>query len=87
MLEIDSDDRYQLRKAQMDANKKSLEAQKANQDLERLILDLEHKYGLIANGQNIDPGTATIYGSINNNKKGTGKELLESIVLEATSAQ
>ncbi len=87
MLEINADDRYQLRKVQMDVDKKSLEAQKANQELERLILELEHKYGLISNDQNIDPRTATIYGEINTNKKGTGKELLESIVLEATGAQ
>jgi len=86
MQEINSDDRYQLRKVQMDVDKKSLEAQKANQDLHRLILELEHKYGLIANGQNIDPRTAEIYGTINN-KKGTGKELLESIVFEATGTQ
>ena len=84
MNELDSNDRYHLKKVQMDVDRKTLEAQRAQQELDRLILDLEHKYELIGNEQNIDPRTATISDNIvNRNNKGNGKELLESIALEA----
>ena len=87
MNELDSNDRYNLKKVQMDVDRKNLEAQKAQQELDRLILDLEHKYELIGLEKNIEPRTATISdNSINRNNKGTGKELLESIALEASKA-
>ncbi|MQF98188.1 MAG: hypothetical protein FI729_01465 [SAR202 cluster bacterium] len=87
MNELDSNDRYHLKKAQMDVDRKNLEAQRAQQELDRLILDLEHKYELIGNEKNIEPRTATIAdNSINRNNKGNGKELLESIALEASKS-
>ena len=78
MSELHSEDSYQLRKAQMDADRKSLDARKAQQELERLVLELEHKYGLIADGRTIDPRTATIQGTPNT-RKGNGKESLDAL--------
>ena len=46
MEEISADDRYLLRKAQIDADKKALDSQRSQQELERTVLDLEHKYDL-----------------------------------------
>jgi hypothetical protein len=63
MAELNSDDRYQLRKLQMDVGKKELEIQKAKQELERFILELEHKYDLMGPEQRIDPKSGTITGS------------------------
>jgi hypothetical protein len=63
MAELNSDDRYQLRKLQMDVEKKELEVQKTKQELERFILELEHKYNLMDSGQVIDPRTGTVSGS------------------------
>ena len=63
MNELDSNDRYHLKKVQMDVDRKNLEAQRAQQELDRLILDLEHKYELIGNEKNIEPRTATISDS------------------------
>ena len=84
MNELDSNARYHLKKVQMDVDRKNLEAQRAQQELDRLILDLEHKYELIGNEKIIDPRTATISDNIiDSNNKGNGKELLESIALEA----
>ena len=51
MSELTSDDSYPLRNAQMDADKRALEARKSQQELERLVLEMEHKYGLIAYGR------------------------------------
>ena len=84
MSELHSDDSYQLRKAQMDADKKGLEARKAQQELERLVLEIEHKYGLIADGRTIDPRTATILG-IHSTRRSNGKESQE--VLEAATLE
>ena len=78
MSELHSEDSYQLRKAQMDADRKALEARKTQQELERLLLELEHKYGLIADGRTIDPRTATIQG-ISNIRKNNGKEGHEAV--------
>ena len=50
MQELNPVDRYQLRKAQMDADKKRLDAQRSEQELQRVILELENKYDLIAEG-------------------------------------
>ena len=87
MPELNSEDSYQLRKTQMDADKRGLEARKAQQEMERLVLELEHKYGLIADGRTIDPRTATIQG-IPNTRKSNGKETqeaLETTTLEAAT--
>jgi len=73
MQDLSPEDRYLLRKAQMDADKKALEAQKAQQELERLVLEMEHKYHLLDTGQTVDPITATIEG-ISAAQKGNGKE-------------
>ncbi len=83
MQDLNPEDRYQLRKARMDAGKKALEAQKAQQELERLVLELEHKYDLMATGQTIDPMTASISGSPLT-RKGNGKE--PTLALEAAVA-
>jgi hypothetical protein len=63
MAELSPDDRYQLRKLQMDVEKKELEVQKLKQELERFILELEHKHNLIDPDQVIDPRTGKISGS------------------------
>ena len=60
MAELDPTERYQLRKLQMDVDKKDLEVQKAQQDLDRFVLELEHKYGLMGQETAIDPRSATI---------------------------
>ena len=64
MQHLSPEDQYQLRRAQMDADKKALEAEKTQQELERIVLDLEHRYGLLATGQVIDPRKATIDGRL-----------------------
>ncbi|MEE8443168.1 MAG: hypothetical protein V3S37_05405 [Dehalococcoidia bacterium] len=83
MQDLNPEDRYQLRKAQMDAGKKALEAQKAQQELERLVLELEHKYDLMTTGQTVDPMTASISGSPAI-RKSNGKEPI--LALEAAVA-
>ena len=60
MADFDPAERYQLRKLQMDVDKKDLEVQKARQDLDRFVLEVEHKYGLMDQETAIDPRTATI---------------------------
>ena len=79
MTNFDHEDRYHLRKAQMDADKKALEAQKAQQELERLVLELEHKYGLIADGKTLDPRTAAIL-EISPAHRNNGRESAEALV-------
>ena len=90
MTEMQSEDRYQLRKAQMDADRRRLEAQKSQQELDRLVLELEHKYGLIADGRTIDPRSATIQGTPHPQaRKVNGKEpqeALETAEVEAAAA-
>ena len=86
-MEFEAEDRYQLRKVQMDADRRALEAKKAQQELDRLVLELEHKYGLIADGRTIDPRTATIQGT-SPVRRGNGKEsqeALEPTALEAAA--
>ena len=86
MSDLSADDRYQLRKLQMDVNKKGLEVQKAQQDLDRLVLELEHKYGLLGEDSTIDPQSGAI---INpdlppaRNGKGRTEALLATVVEEA----
>ena len=65
----------------------ALEAKKAQQELERLVLELEHKYGLIADGRTVDPRTATIQGT-SHVRRANGKEsqeALEPTALEAAA--
>ena len=85
MLDIAPEEIYQLRKMQMDTEKKALELQKSQQDLDRFVLDLEHKHGLIAEGRTLDIKTESIKepmgtpnhdGNGNGNGKGHTKELL-----------
>lgn len=86
------DDKYQLMKAQMDADRRALEARKAQQDLERLVLEMEHRYGLIADGRSIDPRSASVNSSEDEStpaRKTNGKETqeaLESSILEQAAA-
>ena len=82
MSELHSEDTYQLRKAQMDADRRGLEARKAQQELERLVLEMEHKYGLIADGRTIDARTATIQGTTQT-RKSNGKESLDLLDMAA----
>ena len=78
MQDISPDDRYLIRKSQMDADKKALEAQKAHQDLQRLILELERKYGLLGTGRTIDLHNAVIDGS-SHTGNGNGKESIQTL--------
>lgn len=83
MLDITPEDLYHLRKMQMEIGKKALELQKSQQDLDRFVLDLEHKHGLIAEGRTLDLMTESIKEPMpapnhNGNGKGHAKELLSS---------
>jgi hypothetical protein len=78
MVELNPEERYRLRKLQMDIDKRGLELQKAQQDLARFVLELEHKYGLIGEEKAIDPRTATIKKPLpapNSNGKGHAETL------------
>ncbi len=86
MAEFNPEDRYQLRKLQMDVDKKGLEVQKAQQDLDRFVLELERKYELIGEETTIDPRAATIKEPLptrNGNGKGHTEGLLTAVVEEA----
>ena len=84
MSELHSDDSYLLRKAQMDLDRKTLEAKKAEQELDRLILDLDHRYGLLGTGGSIDPKTGSILPNDTSNASSNGK--VTPSVLEAITA-
>jgi hypothetical protein len=88
MIELNPEERYQLRKLQMDIDKRGLELQKTQQDLDRFVLELEHKYGLIGEEKTIDPRTATIKKPVpvptpNGNGKGRTETLLSTLAQEA----
>ena len=90
MLELSPEDLYQLRKMQMDTEKRTLELQKSQQDLDRFLWDLEHKHGLILEGKTIDAKTATIREAApnphnNGNGKGPTKELISATLEKAGS--
>ena len=90
MFELTPEELYQLRKMQMDTEKRALELQKSQQDLDRFVLDLDHKHGLIAEGKTIDAKTATIREPVpnpnkNGNGKGHTKELISAAVERADS--
>jgi len=78
MSELNPEDSYQLRKLQMDVYKRSLELQKAQQELERSLLEMEHKYGLIGGTTTIDPRSATIKES-QAARSGNGKVQTEDL--------
>ncbi|HEU0020342.1 MAG TPA: hypothetical protein VFR55_01515 [Dehalococcoidia bacterium] len=81
MSELNPEDRYQLRKLQMDVDKRGLEVQKSQQDLDRFLLELEHKYGLMEEDRTIDPRSATIKGpAAARNGKGRSDQLLNALV-------
>jgi hypothetical protein len=77
MNELNSEDRYQVRKLQMDVDKKALEVQKAQQDLERFLLEMEHKYGLLDQEASIDPKTGTIKDAVSSRN---GKARTEALL-------
>jgi hypothetical protein len=86
MVELNSEERYQLRKLQMDVDKRGLELQKAQQDVDRFVLELEHKYGLIGEEKTIDPRAATIKKPLpvpSGNGKGRTEMLLTALAQEA----
>lgn len=87
MAELNPEERYQLRKLQMDVDKRGLELQKVQQDLDRFVLELEHKYGLIGEEKAIDPRTATIkkpsLPAHNSNGKGRIETMLTALTQEA----
>ena len=85
MIELSPEDRYQLLKAQMDADRKVLETRKAQQDMERLVLEMEHKYDLIAEGKTIDPRTASIQGA-GPGRKANGKDTVEALAFAAVGS-
>jgi hypothetical protein len=64
MAELSAEDRYQVRKLQMDVDKKALDVQKAQQDLDRFMLEMERKYNLMDQEAAIDPRTAAIKGTV-----------------------
>ncbi len=87
MSELNPEDRYQLRKLQMDVDKRGLELQKVQQDLERSVLEMEHKYGLIGGTNTIDPRTANIKETPSA-RSGNGKvqpEELQTAVVEVAA--
>lgn len=79
MHDLNPEDRYLLRKAQMDADKKDLESQKAHQDLERLVLEIEYRTGIIAGGGSLDPRTGVIQGTTLS-RKNNGKESSAALI-------
>jgi hypothetical protein len=86
MAELNPEDRYQLRKLQMDIDKKELEVRKAQQDLERLVLELENKYGLIGEEKTIDARTATVKGGLPvRNGKSSNEALLKTHAEDAAA--
>ena len=62
MQDFSPEDQYQLSRVQMIANKKALEAQRAQQELDRLVLDLEHKYAILATVPVAEPGPTAAQG-------------------------
>jgi len=86
MAEFNPEERYQLRKLQMDVDKKGLELQKVQQDLDRFVLELEHIYDLMDQEKAIDPRTATIKEPLPaRNGKGRTEALLTTELAEAAA--
>ena len=83
MSELNPEDSYQIRKLQMDVDKRSLDLQKAQQELERSLLEMEHKYGLIGGPTTIDPRSATIKeppAAHSSNGEGQVEELQTAVI-------
>ena len=83
MSELNPEDLYLLRKLRMDVDKRNLELQKAQQELARSALELEHKYGLIGGPKAIDPQTGIVNEAPSmrsRNGKGQPEELLSATV-------
>ena len=78
MQDFSPEDQYQLRRVQMIANKKALEAQRAQQELDRLVLDLEHKYATLAAGRTVEADSA-IVRELSQARKSNGKGETELI--------
>ena len=84
MAELNPEERYQLRKLQMDVDKKGLELQKVQQDLDRFVLELEHNYDLMYQEKAIATRTATIKEPLPaRNGKGRTEAMLISELGEA----
>ncbi len=89
MPDLSPDDHYQLRKAQNLADKKALEAQRAQGELERLVLELEHRYELMNTGQIVDPRSAAIQApppKSDGNGSGTPEALFSTELQEAAAS-
>ena len=85
MTELSAEDRYLVRKTQMDADKRALEAQRAQKELERLVLEMEHKYGLLASEKTLDPRTGTVQDAaapVRANGRGASAPLVASVLEE-----
>ena len=78
MNNLTSHEQYQLRKAQMDVDKKALETERAKQDLERLTLELEYKYNLLSDDLAPELTTTNIEDSV---PKGYSIETTPSVVV------
>ena len=78
MQDFSPEDQYQLRRVQMIANKKALEAQRTQQELDRLVLDLEHKYAMLAAGRTVEAGSAIVQ-ELSQTRKSNGKGEAELI--------
>jgi hypothetical protein len=61
----------------MHVNKKELEVPKAQQELDRFILELEHKYDLMDPDQVTDSRTGTIIGAL---PARNGKDRTEAVL-------
>ncbi len=86
MAELDAEDRYQMRKLQMEIDKKGLEVQKAQQELDRFLLEMERKHNLLDQEEPIDPKTAKIKeSSPARNGKGRPEALLTAELEEAAA--
>ena len=66
MQNLTSHEQYQLRKAQMDVEKKALETERAKQELQRLTLELEYKYNVLSDHLNLELGTIAIPSPMTN---------------------
>ena len=67
MQDFSPEDQYQLRRTQMIANKKALESQRAQQELDRLELDLDHKYRVLSTEMRLE---ASMRSSLENDESG-----------------
>lgn len=83
MQDFSPEDQYQLRRIQMIANKKALEAQRAQQELDRLVLDLEHKYAMLAAGRTAQ--VTPLIDGLSQTRRSNGKGEPELIPVASSS--